>query len=165
LYNKGELIEALLTKEYEAKAGTGNVGVLNYEIGLALYNMSYFGQAWKAMDFYRSGASLQTAYLRDGDNVTPHPIFPYGNQENFDCSRARLYFERARLATDSLELAAKATFMAAKCERNEYYVNRWRPDAVQSFENFELLVQNYAGTDFYQQIIEECLYFRAYANR
>jgi hypothetical protein len=97
--------------------------------------------------------------------VTPHPIFPYGNQENFDCSRARLYFERARLATDSLELAAKATFMAAKCERNEYYVNRWRPDAVQSFENFELLVQNYAGTDFYQQIIDECLYFRAYANR
>lgn len=165
LYNKGELIEELLTKEYEAKAGTGNVGVLNYEIGLALYNMSYFGQAWKAMDFYRSGASLETAYLRDGDNVTPHPIFPYGNQENFDCSRARLYFERARLATDSLELAAKATFMAAKCERNEYYVNRWRPDAVQSFENFELLVQNYAGTDFYQQIIDECLYFRAYANR
>ncbi|MEQ8706611.1 MAG: hypothetical protein RIC19_21950 [Phaeodactylibacter sp.] len=165
LYNKGELIEEILTKEYEAKAGTGNIGVLNYEIGLALYNTSYFGQAWKAMDFYRSGASLQTAYLRDGDNVTPHPIFPYGNQENFDCSRARLYFERARLATDSLELGAKATFMAAKCERNEYYVNRWRPDVAQSFENFELLVQNYAGTDFYQQVIKECLYFRAYANR
>lgn len=165
LYNKGEMLEELLSKEYEAKAGTGNVGVLNYQIGLALYNLTYFGQSWDAADFYRSGASLRTAYLRDGDNVTPHPIFPYGNQENFDCSRARLYFERARLATDSLELAAKATFMAAKCERNEYYVNRWRPGAVQTFENFELLVQNYPGTDFYQRILEECLYFRAYANR
>ncbi|NRA51553.1 MAG: hypothetical protein HRU12_20705 [Phaeodactylibacter sp.] len=165
LYNKGELIEEILNKEYEAKAGTGDVAVLNYEIGLALYNLSYFGQSWKAMDFYRSGASLETAYLRDGDNITPHPIFPYGNQENFDCSRARLYFERARLATDSLELAAKATFMAAKCERNEYYVNRWRPGAVQTFENFELLMQNYSDSEFYQQIIKECLYFRAYANR
>jgi len=165
LYNKGELIEALLTKEYEAKAGTGNVAVLNYEIGLAIYNMSYFGQAWRATDFYRSGASLRTAYLQDGDNVTPHPIFPYGNQENFDCSRARLYFERARLVTDSLELAAKATFMAAKCERNEYYVNRWRPDAVQTFDNFELLFQSYSDTEFYQEVIAECLYFRAYANR
>ncbi len=165
LYNKGELLEALLDKEYRAKAGTGNVGVLNYQIGLALYNMSYFGQAWKAADFYRSGASLRTAYLRDGDYVTPHPVFPYGNRENFDCSRAQLYFERARLATDSLELGAKATYMAAKCERNDYYVNRWRPDAKQTFENFEILVQNYSDTEFYQRILEECLYFKAYASQ
>lgn len=165
IYTKGELLEILLDKQYQARAGTGNLGVLYYEIGLALYNMSYFGQAWKAADFYRSGASLRTSYLRDGDNVTPHPVFPYGNRENFDCSRARLYFERARVTTDSTELAAKATFMAAKCERNEYYVNRWRPDAVQTFENFELLQQNYANTDFYQQVLKECLYFRAYATR
>jgi len=164
-YNKGEFLEALLNKEYQAKAGTGNVGVLNYQIGLALYNISYFGQAWQVQDFYRSGASLRTAYLRDGDNVTPHPVFPYGNAEHFDCSRARLFFERARLATDSLELGAKATFWAAKCERNEYYVNRWRPGAQQTFENFELLVENYRNTDYYQRILEECLYFRAYASQ
>ena len=164
-YNKGEFLEALLNKEYQAKAGTGNVGVLNYQIGLALYNISYFGQAWQVQDFYRSGASLRTAYLRDGDNVTPHPVFPYGNAEHFDCSRARLFFERARLATDSLELGAQATFWAAKCERNEYYVNRWRPGAQQTFENFELLVENYRNTDYYQRILEECLYFRAYASQ
>lgn len=164
-YNKGEFLEALLDKEYQAKAGTGNVGVLNFQIGLALYNITYFGQAWQVQDFYRSGASLRTAYLRDGDNVVPHPVYPYGNAEHFDCSRARLFFERARLATDSLELGAKATFWAAKCERNEYYVNRWRPGAQQTFENFELLVENYRNTDYYQRILEECLYFRAYASQ
>ncbi|NBC09334.1 MAG: hypothetical protein GVY26_19265 [Bacteroidetes bacterium] len=164
-YNKGEFLEALLDKEYQAKAGTGNVGVLNFQIGLALYNITYFGQAWQVQDFYRSGASLRTAYLRDGDNVVPHPVYPYGNAEHFDCSRARLFFERARLATDSLELGAQATFWAAKCERNEYYVNRWRPGAQQTFENFELLVENYRNTDYYQRILEECLYFRAYASQ
>ncbi len=164
-FNKGELIEALLDKEYQARAGTGNTAVLYYEIGLALYNMSYFGQAWDVTDFYRSGGSMRAAYLRDGDDITPHPVFPYGNQENLDCSRARLYFERARLSTDSTELAAKATFMAAKCERNDYYTNRWRPGAVQTFENFEILVQNYSNTAFYERILEECLYFNLYANR
>lgn len=164
-YNKGEFLETLLEKEYQAKAGTGNVGLLNYQIGLALYNISYFGQAWRVQDFYRSGASLRTAYLRDGDNVVPHPTYPFGNAEHFDCSRARLFFERARLATDSLELGAEATFWAAKCERNEYYVNRWRPNVQQTFENFELLVENYRDTDFYRRILEECLYFRAYASQ
>jgi hypothetical protein len=164
-YNKGEFLEELLDKEYQAKAGTGNTGLLNFQIGLALYNITYFGQAWEVQDFYRSGASLRTAYLRDGDNVSPHPDYPYGNAEHFDCSRARLFFERARLATDSLELGAEATFWAAKCERNEYYVNRWRPEAQQTFENFELLVENYRNTEFYQRIIEECLYFRAYASQ
>lgn len=43
LYNKGEFIEELLIKEYEVKVGIGNVGVLNYEIGLVFYNMFYFG--------------------------------------------------------------------------------------------------------------------------
>ncbi|MCO6478506.1 MAG: hypothetical protein J5I94_17880 [Phaeodactylibacter sp.] len=164
-YNKGELLERLLQLEYEARAGTGNTAWNYYQIGLALYNMSYFSYSWKAMDYYRSGASLAPANLKDGDNVIPNPRFPYGNQEHFDCKQARFYFERARLATDSLNFAAKATFMAAKCERNEYYVNRWREGAAQAFENFGLLVQNYSQTPMYQLFIEECKYFKAYALR
>ncbi len=164
-YNKGELLERLLQLEYEARAGTGNTAWNYYQIGLALYNMSYFSYSWKAMDYYRSGASLAPANLKDGDNIIPNPRFPYGNQEHFDCKQARFYFERARLATDSLNFAAKATFMAAKCERNEYYVNRWREGARQTFENFGLLVQNYSQTPMYQLFIEECRYFKAYALR
>jgi len=164
-FNKGELLERLLALEYEAKAGTGNTAWNYYQIGLALYNMSYFGYSWKAMDYYRSGASLNPAYLSDGDNVIPNPRFPYGNREQFDCSQARYYFERARLATDSLNFAAKATFMAAKCERNEYYLNRWREGAAQTFENFSLLLQHYSETPMFQLFIEECKYFKAYATR
>lgn len=165
LYSKGEILEKILELEYSAKAGTVDVGQAYYEIGTALYNMTYFGHAWKAADYYRSGISLNTAYLKDGDNITPHNRFPYDNKENFDCSQARLYFERARLATDSTDLAAKATFMAAKCERNEYYQNRWNPDVVQTFDNFQILIENYYQTEFFREVLEECLYLNAYANR
>ncbi|MCB0550175.1 MAG: hypothetical protein KDD19_21580 [Phaeodactylibacter sp.] len=163
--NKGELLERLLELEYEAKAGTGNTAWNFYQIGLALYNMSYFSYSWKAMDYYRSGSSLNLANLRDGDEVIDDPRFPYGNREHLDCGQARYYFERARLATDSLNFAAKATFMAAKCERNEYYVNRWREGSVQTFENFNLLLQTYSGTAHFQTFLEECKYFKAYALR
>ena len=164
--NKGELLERLLELDYAAKATSGNEAAWNYyQVGLALYNMSYFSYSWNAMDYYRSGASLNTAYLQDGDNITPEPRFPYDNREHFDCSQAKYYFERARLATDSLNLAAKATFMAAKCERNEYYVNRWREGAVQTYNNFNILAQNYSETPYFELFIRECQYFRAYVLR
>ena len=163
--NKGELLERLLQLEYEARAGAADAAWSYYQIGLALYNMSYFSYSWKAMDYYRSSVSLNPAYLKDGDNVIPNPRFPFGNREHFDCSQARYYFERARLATDSLNFAAKATFMAAKCERNEYYVNRWQEGTPQTFDNFNLLLQSYSETPVFQKFIAECRYFRAYALR
>lgn len=165
-YNKGELLQYLLELEYGARASTGNTAAINYyQIGLALYNMSYFSYSWKAMDYYRSGASLNPDFLQDGDDVIPHPRFPYGNREHFDCKQARYYFERARMATDSLDFGARATFMAAKCERNEYYLNRWRPGATQTFENFDLLLRYYSETPMFQMFVKECKYFRAYATR
>ena len=163
--NKGELLERLLDMEYRAKAATERSDWLYYQLGLALYNMSYFSYSWRAMDYYRSGASLSVENLKNGDGVVPDPRFPFGNREQFDCSRARYYFERARIVTTDPNLAARATFMAAKCERNEYYVNRWRADAKQTFDNFELLLQNYPDTEFFLQAIQECKYLQAYATR
>ena len=165
LYNKGQLLERLLDLEYRAKAGIGNSAWNYYQIGLALYNMSYFSYSWKALDYKRNWASIQPENLKDGDNITWEAGLPYGNREHFDCSQARYYFERARLGTDSTNLAAKATFMAAKCEQNGYYVSRWQEGAVQTLDNFELLVQNYSETPMFQLFIDECKYFRAYAVR
>ena len=165
VFNKGELLERMLDMEYRAKAGTERSDWLYYQLGLALYNMSYFSYAWKVMDYYRSGASMSVENLKGGDGVVPDPRFPFGNREHIDCSRARYYFEKARIVTNDPELAARATFMAAKCERNEYYANRWREGAVQTFDNFELLIQHYADTEFFLRAIQECKYLQAYATR
>lgn len=165
VYNKGELLEQMLDMEYRARAGTERSDLLYYRLGLAVYNMTYFSYSWKAMDYYRSGASLSVENLKNGDGVIPGPRFPFGNREQFDCSRARFYFEKARIVTNDPNLAARATFMAAKCERNEYYANRWREGVVQTFDNFDLLIQNYSDTEFFLRAIQECKYLQAYATR
>ena len=57
-----------------------------------------------------------------------------------------------------------AAFMAARCESNAYYS---RPDLQQarSYDNFKKLQEQYSRTQFYNRIIEECLYFKAYARQ
>lgn len=161
---KGEIIERLLDLEYTAKADRNKLDVSFYELGMALYNMSYFGYEWEVTDYFRSGASLMEWRLKDGDNIIPHYRFPLGNRENFDLSRALYYFDNARTFTDSLELGAKATFMAARCEQNEYYIKRAQ-GAQRTYKYFDLLMENYQETDFFNRIIEECLYFQFYATR
>ena len=164
-FNRRELIERLLDLEYQAKSGVSNADSIYYQLGLAWYNMSYFGHSWKAMDYFRSGASLSKWNLTDGDNIVPHYYYPFGNRENFDCSRALYYFEKTRLLADDPEIAARATYMAAKCERNAYYVNRFREGTTRTYEHFQLLEENYADTKFYQRVIKECKTFEAYVAR
>ncbi|MFM9948604.1 MAG: hypothetical protein ACKV1O_11755 [Saprospiraceae bacterium] len=166
-YNKGKLIEELLELEYRAKSETNADLAAGrfYRLGLGLYNMTYFGSSWKAADYYRSGASMQRRHLKDGDSVTPHHLYPGGNREVFDCSRAQFYFEKARILAENPELAARATFMAAKCERNEYYVKSASSDVPRTYFYFNVLKENYSDTRYYARAIRECKYFKAYASK
>ncbi len=161
LYTKGRLLEVLQEKELEARARTGPSDTLYYELGLAFYNMTYFGNAWRIADQFRSGSSLNPDYLKDGDHVVPHPNYPMGNLEHFDCSQARVFFERARLLTGNPELGARAAFWAAKCDRNAYYVNRAR-GAKRDYRFFDMLQESYRETEFYDKLVEQCRTFADY---
>lgn len=164
LYNKGELIELMKDMEARAIAGNGNSAALYYQLGLAHYNMTYFSYCWKALDYFRGHTSM-ARWKPDPDSkefVFSTPRSPYGNREHFDCSRALYFFEKARMKAGSTELGLRATFMAAKCEQNQFYVR----GGNQTFEYFNLLVNEYGymrDSSFYRKIIRECKYFQAYA--
>ena len=163
-FNKGELIERLLDMEYKARAGTENSAELYYQLGIAYYNMSYFGYSWKVMDYFRSDVSMARWDPEEYDEyVFKHPFYPFGNREHFDCTMPLYYFEKARLLAGTSELGMKATFMAAKCEQNIFYVE----GGEQSHDYFDLLINNYGPvkdtSDFYREIVRECKYFQAYA--
>ncbi len=164
-FTKGELLERLFTMDYKAKADPKAGAKIFYELGIAFYNMSYFGYAWKTMDYFRSGASLSPYWLRDGDNIIPYMDFPYGNKENFDCSQALDYFQKAIQFSVDPELKAKAMYMAAKCERNEYNVKRYSQDTERSYYYFDLIERTAKGTDFYKDVISKCKTFEAYTSK
>ncbi|MEM9990853.1 MAG: hypothetical protein AAF738_03760 [Bacteroidota bacterium] len=173
-FNKGEIVEQILQADSEARLGDELAAKKFYNIGLGLYNMSYFGHAWAAMDFYRSGNSLRSYIAHRKSGVLPLVNTPAGNRENFDVEQAKSYFIEARymaLEQDDRELAARATFMAAKCDQKSFYLTEyWKPYGRNPIvppypydENYRILKEDYKDTDFYLQAIQECKYFRWYA--
>jgi hypothetical protein len=171
-YNKISLLEKIFELEYQAKADYHNSSSYFYKIGLAYYNMSYYGSAWKAQDYYRSGGNWE--YARD--EVFQKAYYPYGNREFQDCSRALFYFEKAiELAVDNRELAARACFMAARCEQKRFFSSKDSDYSPYSNEipslpdeyrqHYNLLLTEYNETAFYELAIAECQFFAAYARR
>ena len=170
-FNKGEFLEELLDLQYKTKAELGNNASFYLKIGVGLYNTTYFGHSWRLMDYYRFGSSWN--YLRNGKDVFRYAGSAFGNKEMLDVSQALYFFERARIAAVDPELAAKATFMAAKCELAQFYTSKaYTPPASPNqmpyippeyTVNYERLKTNYVETKFYQDLLEECQFFRAYA--
>ncbi|MEL7119633.1 MAG: hypothetical protein AAFO07_09335 [Bacteroidota bacterium] len=155
-YNKGELLEKLISMEYSAKASAETGAQTFYELGMAYYNMSYYGYAWKAMDYFRSGASWSPYRTRDDQFVFNYLDFPFGNREMMDCRKAKENFQRTLLLSSEPELRAKAMFMIAKCDRNEFYTKKSDRSIGRSYEYFDRLHKDHSDTEFYKYIIQEC---------
>lgn len=176
-YNKGELITQLLDLDYKSKGDLEGAAKHYYQLGMASYNMSYYGFAWKTMDYFRSGSTwskLHKAKAEEGDSrVYDYWKYPFGNRENTGLGRALFYFEQARTLATTPELAAKAAFQAARCEQKIYFQSvQFKPEPCcnriprlpEDYQrNFAILEQQYSNTAFYQQIIKECKYFAVYA--
>ncbi|MEO6757901.1 MAG: hypothetical protein ABIO24_00500, partial [Saprospiraceae bacterium] len=120
--NRRQIIEKILDWEFRAKAAVAindpAAARYYYLIGLGYYNMSYFGYEWEAMDYFRSG--YNQLRLASGP-VFPLAGSPDGNRENLDMSRALGFFELAMSSTNDPEMAARATFMAARCQQKQWF--------------------------------------------
>ncbi|MCP9234333.1 hypothetical protein [Lewinella sp. JB7] len=166
-YNKLQLLERLDELEEQADRTTNDtIAARNYfNIGLALYNLSYFSYNWRFADAFRSGTSaVRAAAARTPTRTFSHPSAPLGNQENFAMDQPRYYFERALRRAPDREAAALAAYYAAKTERNEHYA-LGRPGGARPFSYFRLLRDSYADTDFYDELIAECRTFAWFVGR
>ncbi len=164
LYSKGEMIENLMQTEYQAKAATDpdEAARLFHRLGVAFYNLSYYGYSWRAADNFRSGASAKR-YKRGSRNyVFSNPLFALGNKENMDVTQALYYFEKARMLAKDRELGARATFWAAKCEQKLHYLNN-AAGVKPAREYFAILKRYYNDTDYAQRVIRECKYYKSFA--
>jgi len=157
LYSKPAIIQQLRELEYQALAEPEQGAIYFYQIGLAYYNMSYFGYAWEVTDYFRSGSSIRNRQRSVG-GVVPTWQYANGNRENFSTETAEAYFRKTIQLAHDKELAATAAFMAAKCVQAQHYVR----GEARSYPYFDLLRREFADTRLYQRAIEECRYFAAY---
>ncbi len=168
-YNRKTLAQKILALKAYADQNTVESARFYFELGTVYYNMTYFGNAWMARDYFRSSTDLmkkkeQKNSLKDLTIQT-------------DCAKAKYYFDRAMNAAISRgnqELAALASFMAAKCEQNQYYADPktesgWgfiKPTYDLRYRRyFARLRDDFNETQFYQKAIQECKYFHEFVKR
>ncbi len=166
-YDKAGVLERIFELEFEGRSDFENSDLYFYELGIAYYNMSYFGHSWKMMDNFRSGS------LAKGVGV--ENMSKYGQKEMVSGEKAMEYFQKVLDLTKDEELKARTLFMAAKIERNNYYLSEdykrpkgrnMIPAAPPKYMTFyKRLKRESMQTEFYKEAITECKYFRFYTKK
>lgn len=128
-------------------------------VGNAFYNASYFGNA---------RAFYYNAIIGEYGNY----ISSEHQQYLLGMDWVKKYYEIAQKAASTKEEKAKMAYMLAKVERNEFYNSAYfknfkyssRYDDVmfKKWKGFEELQNLYSDTQYYQDVIAECGYFRKY---
>lgn len=165
-YTAMDVLKTIKVMKAEIAAGR-NLYTNNLLLGNVYYNITHYGNA---RSFY------QTA-ITGSDATSPMDI-PVDFRARFTSSAiAEKYYLRARAAARTRTQQARCTFMAAKCERNDIYnevfndpANEkkyyWDIDFTTAYavRYFSDLYTRYRNTAFYQEVLQECGYFKSYAN-
>ncbi|MEM6965814.1 MAG: hypothetical protein AAF573_13685 [Bacteroidota bacterium] len=167
LYDRVGILEEILNLEFKGRAHLETGASSFYQLGNAYYNMTYFGDSWNVNDLFRSG--INWSYVNP-QNKYFTLTSELGNVEYMDLSKARRYYETALELARNPELAARACFMLAKCDLNEFYIDpdtdyhpheNEIPILPEKYNTYYLkLKEEYNDTEFYREILQECQFLR-----
>jgi hypothetical protein len=146
--------DAFLLKMKEMQAHVDkNEDVYNNALllGNAYYNMTYFGNA-------------RAFYYNKIMNQYDNDINEFYAPQLLNCTTADRYYKTALAAATTDEQRAKCVYMMAKCERNQKFQGDPENESL-AWEGFKQLKTKYAHTKYYQEVINECGYFKIYVNR
>ncbi|SMD13392.1 hypothetical protein SAMN04488101_11680 [Pedobacter nyackensis] len=162
-----DVLKTIQNIKAEIKQGK-NVYKNAYLLANAFYNVSFYGNS---RTFYQ-GKVMQV------EGNTPFEIPGTFRTMLLSNKIAEKYYLVAANAAKTKEQKARCTFMASKCERNESYnraynkpenanENYWNVDIEPVFfgKYFSILKSQYGDTQFYEEAIKECGYFRSYDDK
>jgi len=134
-------------------------------LGNAFYNITHFGNG---RTFY------EVSIVGYGSN--PYSFRDTMKKMITNCDIPKMYYQKAFEAATTKEQKAKCIYMIAKCDRNEYYNNKYNnlknwweanDDKINfiAWSGFKTLKKDYSDTKYYQDVIAECGYFNTYVNQ
>ena len=163
--------EEMLRLQKISETDKANAAKHLYKMANGFYNMTYYGHAWKLVEYYRSGY--------DGYYI-PNDATSF-QKEYYGCFKAKEYFEKAMAASSDKNFKARCLFMMAKCSQkqlhrpqyDEYANNYDKMDAAEKkylldfkrSQYFPQLIKEYGGTPFYKEAFNSCSYLRDFVNK
>jgi len=134
-------------------------------LGNAFYNITHYGNG----RIFHEGNIF-------GYAVTPFDFREHSRILATNCTVAKSYYQKALAAAKNDEQRAHCQYMIAKCERNAYYndkakkaENYWQVDDdginFLAWNGFKSLKNNYSKTQYYQEVLQECGYFKTYISQ
>jgi hypothetical protein len=156
-----------LIKEMQDKVAQ-NEDVYNNSLllGNAFYNISHFGNARQFYEVSIAGYGSSPTYFRESIK-----------RMIVDGSISKMYYQKAFNAAVTKEQKAKCIYLLTKCERNDFYNERYYfqnknywdfyGDKVNflAWNGFKTLEKDYSDTKYYQDVIRECGYFNTYLSQ
>lgn len=170
-YTKLTLAKKLLELENKIKVVTKGTDPsrLYYQYASALYNMSYYGNSWQAVAFYRSG----------GDWNHGNYGLPW-QKEYYGVHTAKTWYQKAFETATHKEFKAACLFMVAKCaQRQVVFPSYGDYPSYEAYEKAETVAQmrfqnnplfaefkkGFGATKFYQYTYNRCSYLRDFVNK
>ncbi|WP_234736138.1 hypothetical protein [Tellurirhabdus bombi] len=168
----------------QAKNASGNQAAeLYYQLGCGAYNLSWHGNAWLLVRRYRSSIEPSAyKYAPYRQTINEQGLEQMANDTYYTTAPARAFFEQAAKAAQDPNLAAKAMYMAARCEENAFLTRKAVEEAKRGYEGdpnpfkesmrnlrkteyatvFEQYKKQYAESTFNREMIRECALYSAF---
>lgn len=159
-YTRYGFIQRMIELQADADKNPANAANDYFLLANGYYNMTYFGNNRVLYQTARTDMSnVGWSYISEDKPVIDTTV-PYNN-----CTMALQYYVKAMQASKDPEFEAKCCFMAAKCEQNTFFCNipkDYKGD-FKSGEYFRELKRNYANTQYFEEVIQECGYFKLFS--
>ena len=177
-FNKAEFISKLIHLKKEAETRTGNRGEASLALADALYNCTYYGNAWMMNSYSWSvyPENYDTPLLDIQNFGLPHLSVQF-NKIYYQCELAAQYYKLALKTSKNDETKAKATVMLHRCDLNKYLYNEgkklgyWNPYRRKDnpFAGYKPIflkeLSLYKKTKFYSEITSNCADLRYFLAR
>ncbi|MFK7932877.1 MAG: hypothetical protein AB8G22_05165 [Saprospiraceae bacterium] len=162
-WSKYEIAEAVNQLENYLQNNSSNTASTHLKLAHYHYNVSYYGHAWYAIDFYKSYSSIFGGKERFRDGFYKNPSFSWGrrNYDFLDLTRAKYHYLQVLTKTKDRELQAQAYYGLEACDKAEIEKEAesdWHKKPEYLHYYFAELAC-YDDTQFYADIVEECADF------
>jgi hypothetical protein len=156
-YNKLSYTETIMDLQKKITTDPSKSAEYNILLGNAYYNTTFFGASWRTKDFFRSSGSWYSL----GERSEYYQFDLATFDELVEMETPKNYYAKAINVSKDKEMAALATFLMAKCELNQFYIDGFN-DLDKYRKGFSMLKLNYRKTDAYADLIKECWDLQGY---